>query len=367
METNQNSNWKTFFLLVKGNIGPGCLALPFTFSMLGSRGSLPFLLLVAILCIGNMWLLVECKKKVPGAKTYGELGLCAFGRKGEVLIETFLTMSQLSICCVYFSFIANGIAPLIGFSSQFVIILLIVPIGLLSQYRHMRDLAPLSIIASVLLIFALTIIGFVCVHKLDTQGVPQIMPQFDSTKIVLFLVSAVYAFEGIGIILPIECAMEKPTHFPYILCVSMTIVTMIYIAFGEIVMLSFGPISDAGITKYLVTVGSVPSSLASVICVLVSTAVLLSYPLQLYPALQVLEIYFGLAFDENNLSNSFSNDNSQSSESQRNEQSCTHKTWTSCSINMRKILSYLNIMKCSQTVDYTSPEYKRKRKPMQVF
>lgn len=182
-----NSNWQTFFLLVKGNIGPGCLALPYSFSMLGISGSLRFLSIVAIFCIANMWLLVECKRKVPGAKTYGELGLYAFGRRGEVVIEVFLTVSQLSICCVYLAFISNGIAPLVGLSNSCVTVLLILPVGFISQYRHMRELAPLSIMASALLVCALSIIGFVCIKKLSLYGEPPNMPVFESSKIILFL------------------------------------------------------------------------------------------------------------------------------------------------------------------------------------
>jgi hypothetical protein len=155
--------------------------------MLGTHGSLPFLLIVAFLCIGNMWLLVECKRKVPGVKTYGEVGLYALGRRGEVIIEVFLTLSQFSICCVYISFISNGIAPLLGLSGIAVIGLLLFPISYISLYRHMRDLAPLSIIASALLMCALLIIGFVCVEKLSHHGIPNNMPVFESSKVILFL------------------------------------------------------------------------------------------------------------------------------------------------------------------------------------
>jgi amino acid permease len=99
------TNWQTFVLLVKGNIGPGCLALPFCFSMLGPLLSLPILLTIGIFCVYNMWLLVHCKRNQPGVKTYGELGLTMFGRWGEMIIDFFLAVMQLGICCVYFSFI----------------------------------------------------------------------------------------------------------------------------------------------------------------------------------------------------------------------------------------------------------------------
>lgn len=362
-----NSNWQTFFLLVKGNIGPGCLALPYSFSMLGTHGSLPFLFVIAVLCIGNMWLLVECKQKVADAKTYGELGLYAFGRGGELIIEIFLTLSQLSICCVYMSFISNGIAPLFGIDQRIIILLLVVPVATISQFRHMRDLAPLSIVASALLVCALSIIGYVCLHNLTVHGEPEEMPVFDSSKIILFLVSTVYAFEGIGIILPIEGSMRHPEKFTPILAVSMILVTFIYIAFGEVVIMAFGSVDDAGITKYLVTVGSVPANLAAVISVLVSVAVLLSYPLQLYPALQVLEIYSGLATDDEVVPLPH-----QSHSSPRNSTVTCDSVQQYFTQLMNKLsgafarLNFMNGRDEDVAVTYQSPEFKRKRKPRRV-
>ena len=103
--TQGTSTLQTYVLLVKGNIGPGCLALPFVFSMLGVVYSLPVLFVVGFFCVYNMWLVVECKKCFEDVKTYGELGLAAFGRSGEVLVEILLSMMQLSICCVYYTFL----------------------------------------------------------------------------------------------------------------------------------------------------------------------------------------------------------------------------------------------------------------------
>jgi hypothetical protein len=103
----KTSNWQTYILLVKGNIGPGCLALPFCFSMLGPYVSLSFVLFIGFFCVYNMWVLVKCKRKIPGIKTYGELASATLGRYGETIVEFFLALMQLSICCVYFSFIGR--------------------------------------------------------------------------------------------------------------------------------------------------------------------------------------------------------------------------------------------------------------------
>jgi hypothetical protein len=51
----------------------------------------------------------------------------------------------------------------------------------------------------------------------------------------------------------------------------------------------------AGITAFLLREGSLSTTVASIISCLISAAVLLSYPLQLYPALQVIEAYCGFS------------------------------------------------------------------------
>lgn len=120
------TDWETYILLVKGNIGPGticslcailivtflqmtgCLSLPFCFSLLGPVWSLPVLAVTGFFCVFNMWVLIDCKKKILGSSTYGELGLFAFGKKGEKLVEFLLMTMQLSICTVYFSFMGKS-------------------------------------------------------------------------------------------------------------------------------------------------------------------------------------------------------------------------------------------------------------------
>lgn len=217
------------------------------------------------------------------------------------------------------------------------------------------------------------------------------------------VVSTVYAFEGIGIILPIEGSMQHPKYFSQILAVSMTIVTMVYISFGEIVIMAFGSIQDAGITKYLVTVGSVPVSLAATISVLVSSAVLLSYPLQLYPALQVLEIYFNLDVADDSPSSSHSlceerGERGVSATSAGTGAGFVDGASTAVSISpppagtttaypngciqkyicpffnkMWNTLVFFNVLKntaytaTGTGVMYDSPEFKRKRKPTRVI
>ena len=197
----RTSNWETYVHLVKGNIGTGCLALPFCFSMLGPTWSVVGLGITGILCVYNMWLVVECKKRVPGSSTYGELGYAAFGKKGEFIVEFFLTLMQLSVCCVYFTFIGSNFSALLPsggslWTQKLIMLILICPIALLSQFRSIRQLTPFSLTATLLLIAALILIFMLCFSNILFEIAPAV-PTADFSKIIAFFSITIYSFEGV--------------------------------------------------------------------------------------------------------------------------------------------------------------------------
>jgi len=59
-----------------------------------------------------MMLLLDCKEKVIRKNeilNFGEVAQRALGRKGQFIVDLFLVGTQLSFCCVYFTFIATNI------------------------------------------------------------------------------------------------------------------------------------------------------------------------------------------------------------------------------------------------------------------
>lgn len=103
-QRNFTTNWQTFMLLVKGNVGSGCLAMPYLFSIMGRIWSLITFSIIGTLAVYNMWLVVECKNRVNRGFSFGDLGGHTFGRNGTILAEIGLATFQLGVCCVYFSF-----------------------------------------------------------------------------------------------------------------------------------------------------------------------------------------------------------------------------------------------------------------------
>ena len=106
------SNRQTFMNVLKGNVGPGCLSLPFAFSKAGALlGPLGFFLLSSM-AVYNMHLLISCRERLRRegrwARTYGEVAGIVFGKVGKPLVDTFIVLTQLGICCVYFSFFGDS-------------------------------------------------------------------------------------------------------------------------------------------------------------------------------------------------------------------------------------------------------------------
>ena len=106
---------------------------------------------------------------------------------------------------------------------------------------------------------------------------------------------SVYAFEGIGVILPImEVTEDKPNYYKT-LCMTVCFICVLYIGFSEFVLFAYGGYTidnPDGLVQPLI-IDSLPPQqlLVWIIKVLFSFNLVFSYPLIIHPANQVLESY----------------------------------------------------------------------------
>merc|ERR1712027_36434 len=97
----------------------------------------------------------------------------------------------------------------------------------------------------------------------------------------------IYAFEGIGVILPLENQMQTPQDlrgWNGVLNTSMIFVTCLYYAVGFFGYLQYGDDVEGSVTLNL----PVEESLAQVIIVMFSIAIFFTYAIQFYVPLEIL-------------------------------------------------------------------------------
>lgn len=100
---------------------------------------------------------------------------------------------------------------------------------------------------------------------------------------------SVYAFEGVGMVLPVrEVAADQENYFK-VLCATLLFIGSVYIAFPELCLWAFSP---QAITSPLITDNLPPYSWWTwVIKILFAINLVISYPLIIHPANCVLESY----------------------------------------------------------------------------
>lgn len=81
--------------------GLSYLSLPNTFALSGIIGGMIMLTFVVTLNLITMNQCLEVVKKHPGVKSYSELGFKVFGKRGKMLIDICIILTQLASCIAH--------------------------------------------------------------------------------------------------------------------------------------------------------------------------------------------------------------------------------------------------------------------------
>ena len=106
----------------------------------------------------------------------------------------------------------------------------------------------------------------------------------------MFLGTAAYAFEGVGLVLPIASSMLSPRDFPLVASAVMGTLLFLFLAFGVLGLLAFGPDVKPTILLNL-SLEQPASPAATIIEILYTVIIICTFPLMLLPAIQILERY----------------------------------------------------------------------------
>ncbi|RLN50270.1 hypothetical protein BBJ29_003518 [Phytophthora kernoviae] len=282
------SDLKTFVNTCIAFLGSGVLGLPYAFRKCGILIGLVTLLGVAAVSTYAMMLVVQCKYKLKRqGKTvtkYGEIGYFAIGHAGSAIVNTALVISQTGFCIAYLIFISTNAHKFLEVSKQLVVSVCVPPLIGFSLLKHMKELAYIAVLADVM-----CILGLLVVLNIDLSYMELDHDNLEMVGIVssipFFFGVASYCFEGVGMVLPLENAMQNKRNFMPILVSTVVIITSLYATFGICGYLAFGNDTNAVIT--LNFEGS--DGLATVVKIFLCLGLFFTYPVMLFPVFEVLQ------------------------------------------------------------------------------
>ncbi|XP_049605939.1 proton-coupled amino acid transporter 1 isoform X3 [Syngnathus scovelli] len=244
------------------------------------------LLCMGLIAVHCMRVLVDCSHHLSAkmnrqSLTYGEAvqygmenvsWLRRHSHWGKRIVNLFLIITQLGFCCVYFVFLSDNVKQVVeaanattfncqvdggnqtqvlvpSFDSRLYMLCFLPAFILLVFTPNLKYLAPLSLIANLVMAASLVLIYF---YSITHIKFPIDLPMVGRAKTYpLFFGTAIFAFEGIGVVLPLENKMHRPQSFPQVLYLGMGIVTFLYISLGTIGYMCFGADIGGSITLNL--------------------------------------------------------------------------------------------------------------------
>lgn len=165
------------------------------------------------------------------------------------------------------------------------IALQVVPLVPLALIRNISKLGLVALLADIFILMGLGYIWYYDIWSLARRGFEPSVRMFNPSTFTLTIGSAIFTFEGIGLILPIQSSMRKPEHFSGLLYMVMFLITVIFTSVGALCYATFGEE-----TKIQV-ISNFPqeSALVNAVQLLYSLAVLGGEPVQLFPAVRIIE------------------------------------------------------------------------------
>lgn len=291
-----SSQLKTFANVFISIVGAGVLGLPYTFKKTGwLMGSL-ILFSVAALTYHCMMLLIQTRRKLNPQKinSFGDLGFSVCGSPGRFAVDSMIVLSQAGFCVSYLIFVATTLAFIFNFSpnpqssfnltpkSMFIWGCFPFQLGL-NSIPTLTHLAPLSIFADVVDIGAM---GVVMVEDwFIFMKEKQVLKAFGGFSVFFYgLGVAVYAFEGIGMVLPLELEMREKNKFGKVLGLSMGFISLMYGGFGVLGYFAFGEE-----TKDIITTNLGQGVLSYFVQLGLCVNLFLTFPVMMNPVYEVVE------------------------------------------------------------------------------
>jgi len=258
------------------------------------------------LSMNNSGCAIRLRKRIK--LSYPELAYMAFGVRGEKLVQVGITLMQSGVCLTYLIFVPQNLrsSALMLFnwdiSTNWTLVLMMAIQIPLSFIKDIRRLTVTNLLANILILYGLvTCLWFAAegmgYNEIGETNSPsfwhevvhraQSLPAFNPNGWFLFLGTSVLLFEGsITLLIPLQESVYTPEDrqkFPGMYKKVILGIVAFYTFFGLMCWMSFG--NDVR-TVMTVSLPQVP--LATTVQLAYSLAVVFTFPLQNFPALEIV-------------------------------------------------------------------------------
>lgn len=200
-------------------------------------------------------------------------------------IELLANVSAVDSSFFNVSVVDSSFAPAYSLPPAWVLILAQVPIFIAFAWvRRLSYFAVSNLVADALIVVGLGVIFSSAAAQIATSSTAPSISLY-SSRFPLFLGTAAFAFEGIGLVLPIFSSMHPHLRpqLPTLLRDTLAFVLLIFMVFASTVYAAYGKSVQIIVTDNLPASSAVPVQLAY------SAALALSYPLMMYPVIAIIE------------------------------------------------------------------------------
>ncbi|XP_055617906.1 proton-coupled amino acid transporter-like protein pathetic isoform X2 [Toxorhynchites rutilus septentrionalis] len=304
---HKTSYLETMTHMLKGNIGTGCYAMGDAFKNGGLVLAPILTVFLGFICVHCQHVLLNCASKVhldqqnkgrppDFAETVGlvfETGPPKVQRWASTMklaVNIFICVTQLGFCCIYFVFIGSNFKQIFDrydmkLDVHYHMALLLIPIILTAIITKLKFLSYCSMLANIFMSLGIGITFYYASQDLPSPSERNYVASWN--QLPLFFGTAIFAFEGIALVLPLQNEMKKPEDFSKtfgVLNLGMVFIVTLFTAFGFVGYLKWGEAVEGSMTLNLPE----DEMLAESVKVMISLGVLLGFALQFFVAIIIM-------------------------------------------------------------------------------
>ncbi|KAM3147117.1 hypothetical protein pb186bvf_000833 [Paramecium bursaria] len=277
-----------FFNFIKTLVGIVILDLPYASNKCGFVLASIILIVVSYATIRTSIMLIESAEKI-NINQYSKITKEVLGSYAQITLDLFLIMQQvsdnLSVCIAYIifflrfcqlslSYVDIEIHP---FYCLIISSIVLLPLSLVKDIQFFHATSTLGFLMAIFVLCMISIQSIPKVGKIDVK-------YFDFGNLFQFLGIAIFSYEGICTALPIRESMDEKSLFKNVFYQASIACLVLYVGFISINVMALGDSLNEIILLNLPKTG-----LSFLLQLTYAISILLTYPVQINPAFQVME------------------------------------------------------------------------------